>query len=144
MAAHKFILASQTEYFRHLFCDDITKDDQMQDSLETTVVVLEDVDYDSFNEILRFIYTGTYQLPTSKMSVNQSNACELLPNMSHDPVPGEGSLGKVSAYKVYKNQNAEREKSSKVRRSKDPNVVSPLRMLLELAGRFGVKQLKKR
>ena len=146
MAAHKFILASQSEYFRHMLCDDFTKNNHTQDSSQTTVIELEDVDYDSFSQILRFIYTGTYQVPASKVSVNKSINYERLP--VPDPASSTRPLGKGSAYKVYKNQNVEQEKGSKGSkgsngRSKDPDV-NPLRMLLELAGRFGIKQLKKR
>lgn len=140
VAAHKFILASQSEYFRHMLCDDLTKNNHTQDSSQTTVIELEDVDYDSFSQILRFIYTGTYQVPASKVSVNKSSNYERL--SVPDPASSTRPLSKVSAYKVYKNQNVEQEKGSKGR-SKDPDV-NPLRTLLELAGRFGVKQLKKR
>ena len=141
IAAHKFILASQSEYFRHEFCPDSTKHDAMRDSLQKDIVKLHDVDRESFGEILRFIYTGKCKVPAGK--VNRSENGEYAADQSCEPVSSSSPSGKASAYDVYKTQNEDRLKRSKVK-AKDPDFVSPFTTLLELSRRFGVRQLTKR
>ena len=139
---HKFVLASQSEYFRHEFCtDSATNHDAVRDSSQADVVKLHDVDSESFGEILRFIYTGKCKVPASKVNVNRSTNDECTPDQSCEQA--SSLSGKASAYNVYKTQNEERQKTSKLK-LKDPDFVSPLTKLLELSRRFGVRQLTKR
>ena len=141
IAAHKFVLASQSEYFRQEFCTDSTKHDAVRDSPQKDIVKLHNVDSESFAEILRFIYTGKCKVPTSK--VNRSENGEYTADQSCEQVSSSSPLGKASAYNVYKTQNEDRLKRSKVK-AKDPDFVSPFTTMLELSRRFGVRQLTKR
>ena len=141
IAAHKFVLASQSEYFRHEFCMDLTKQDTVRDSPQKDIVKLHDVDSESFAEILRFIYTGKCKIPASK--VNRSENGDYTTDQSCEQASSSNPSGKESAYNVYKTQNEERQKRSKVK-LKDHDFVSPFTTMLELSRRFGVRQLTKR
>jgi hypothetical protein len=71
ISAHRNILSCRSEYFRALLSNDFIEKTQKEP------IVLTDIDYETFTEILRFIYTSTYH---SNPSYDLSLRCMIYAN----------------------------------------------------------------
>ncbi|XP_075058792.1 inhibitor of Bruton tyrosine kinase [Mixophyes fleayi] len=161
--AHKYILAMKTDFFRRLFFSGDNNQIDFpdlyhngEDSAGCDVFVIEKVAPGLFTYILQFIYTDTCDMlvyghkpraiQKEKLEENKDNLISDFQKISFN----EDVKGKT-AYEVYRsNQNCadNEKKKNKTKPSKKSKYVSeetsPVKMLQNLAKRFGLSSLSAR
>ncbi|XP_018574334.1 inhibitor of Bruton tyrosine kinase [Anoplophora glabripennis] len=130
--AHRYIISTKSPYFEELFCQS-----------KEEVITLNDVHDAIFEQFLLYIYTGCCDL-TSCGELKS----EVLRNMhqNHSDLVENSKLQEneaqitsdMSAYEYY--QNTKHEQKIKLLNSSQ-NLKNPIRMLQELAKRYGCKEL---
>ncbi|XP_073482960.1 inhibitor of Bruton tyrosine kinase [Aquarana catesbeiana] len=162
-SAHKYILAMKCDYFRKLFCSgDSNLADfpelyhNGEDSAGCDQFVLEKVPPVLFTYILQFVYTDTCDMlvhghksrfiPKENIEQHQDTIISDFQKICfHEDVKGK------SAYQVYKNSQICTDSDKKKGKTKPPKKSkyvneenSPVKMLQNLAKRFGLSNLSSR
>ncbi|XP_063772958.1 inhibitor of Bruton tyrosine kinase isoform X2 [Pseudophryne corroboree] len=161
--AHKYILAMKCDFFRRLFFSGDSNQIDFpdlyhngEDAAGCDVFVIEKIPPGLFTYILQFVYTDTCDMlvqghkpraiQNEKIEENKDNIISDFQKISFN----EDMKGK-SAYEVYRNSEicADNEKKKgKSKPSKKPKYVSeetsPVKMLQNLAKRFGLSNLSSR
>lgn len=156
--AHKYILAVRSDFFQKLFLSDGTTSDftdvyrKDEDSAGCHLFVVEKVHPDLFEYLLQFIYTDTCDFLTHgfkpRINLNKKPEeyqgtvnCHLNKKISHED-------NQKSAFEVYKSNQAHSERQkSKSRSSKKVKSLGeddPVRMLQNVAKKFGFSNLSSR
>lgn len=140
IAAHKYILAHRSDYFKKLFLQsDIGAASEF---LNHQVIDIADVNEELFSQLVRFIYTDdcdllhigeTYSLPKDILDVDKEDDFSDFIMVS--------SSKKMSAYEVKQKKRWKCAEGGKVEKRSGTN---PVKMLQEMAETFGVHALKKR
>ncbi|XP_068137640.1 inhibitor of Bruton tyrosine kinase isoform X2 [Hyperolius riggenbachi] len=160
--AHKYIMAMKCDFFRHLFSGDSNQADfpelyhNGEDSAGCDLYVIEKVPPGLFAYILQFIYTDSCDMLVhghkpryvhkEKIEENQDTIISDLQKISfHEDVKGK------SAYEVYRNSQIRADNDKKKGKTKLPKKskyvseeASPVKMLQNLAKRFGLSTLSSR
>lgn len=142
MPAHRYVLASRSEYFRQVFAG---ADPEVRPQLLEVKVSSEQL----FMQLLTFLYTDSCDLlqPGTKVKVRREQGEEVALLKSRDNIPPKSvskvkkksSPGKRSAYQVYQ-ENKEGGEEGEGRADKPAQ--DPVSMLAAMATEFGVKSLK--
>ncbi|XP_078617531.1 inhibitor of Bruton tyrosine kinase-like [Branchiostoma floridae x Branchiostoma japonicum] len=165
--AHKFILASRSDYFRKLFLSDNMEGSDSNNSevlkVNKEVVKVEKVNHHIFLNLLQFIYSDTCDLltqgykPKFKIKVEGSEGkgggdTGMLNGVKNGEF-GDFSLDDIahqSAFSVYsqgKKSQKQKNKPSKEAKSNqqaEDDSSNPVKVLQNTAKRFGVQNLAKR
>eukprot|EP00058_Branchiostoma_floridae_P018798 XP_002604287.1 hypothetical protein BRAFLDRAFT_59895 [Branchiostoma floridae] len=165
--AHKFILASRSDYFRKLFLSDNLEGSDSNNSevlkVNKEVVKVEKVNHHIFLNLLQFIYSDTCDLltqgykPKFKIKVEGSEGkgggdTGMLNGVKNGEF-GEFSLDDIahqSAFSVYsqgKKSQKQKNKPSKEAKSNqqaEDDSSNPIKVLQNTAKRFGVQNLAKK
>ncbi|XP_060061411.1 inhibitor of Bruton tyrosine kinase isoform X1 [Erinaceus europaeus] len=157
--AHKYILAVRSDFFQKLFLSNSTVDftdvyRKDEDSVGCQLFVVEKVHPDMFEYLLQFIYTDTCDFLTHGFK----------PRLNFNRIPEESQgtsnsylnkmnfheVNQKSAFEVYKSNQehtvSERQKSKPKSSKKGKNVGEddPVRMLQNVAKKFGFSNLSSR
>ncbi|KAK3580483.1 hypothetical protein CHS0354_001084 [Potamilus streckersoni] len=146
--AHRFILQSRSAYFNNLFQKDAYNEK------ETANVTLSDVHPQIFEQALLYMYTDSCELLNigSKFEMKDTeNEAEEMFHMDLDdldsvlPVPDSSKSGKkISAFEVHQKKKTKNKDCQKENGKHNANFKSPVKMLQEVAKRFGIKGLSKK
>ncbi|XP_019507453.1 PREDICTED: inhibitor of Bruton tyrosine kinase [Hipposideros armiger] len=158
--AHKYILAVRSDFFQKLFLSDGTSLDftdvyqKDEDSAGCHLFVVEKVHPDLFEYLLQFIYTDTCDFLTHgfKPRINSNKKPEEYESTpdSHLKKMNSHEDNQKSAFEVYKSNQAQtisEKQKSKPKSSKKVKSVGeddPVRMLQNLARKFGFSNLSSR
>ena len=150
--AHQYILAYRSEYFRKLF----TENKEVSAPAEKPKITIENVKYDMFIEMMKYIYTdtcGVLEIGT-EVYVDGDGQEHRIEKDKKIPEPifelRDGK--KQAACEVYdkkrkrKSGKGEKKETQKTASSR-PNELrskNPVALLRQMALRFGVKNLSKR
>lgn len=151
--AHRYILACRSEYFRKIFTTK-SEDLALLPGMTPTISI-DNTNFEIFTQMLKFIYTDTCDLLTiggtfklsSKNGVKQGTS--LLPDENGDVIEIEVNR-KISAFEVYEKKRKKKGgKKTEDGAQKKDNVdqkpsQNPVRLLMDMAKKFGVKNLVKR
>ncbi|XP_013381620.1 inhibitor of Bruton tyrosine kinase-like [Lingula anatina] len=140
---HKFILASRSDYFRKIFLSE-------QENDVPPTVHIEDVDFELFMHLLKFIYTddcdllkigNSFQLQTAH---DQENVAVEDTNFNSGFIQVPNSKKKISAYEMREKKKGKDKEKGKKDPPVDGSGNNPVKQLHELAKRFGVHTLMKK
>lgn len=126
--AHRYIISTKSPYFEELF---------YQNNEE--VISLNDVHDVIFEQFLLYIYTGSCDLTKCGELKNSAlrNLCQKHSDLVENDTFQESEAqvtSDISAYEHYK-------KTKQAQKSKPVNIKNPIRMLQDLAKRYGCKEL---
>ncbi|XP_067126093.1 inhibitor of Bruton tyrosine kinase [Centruroides vittatus] len=128
--AHKYILASQSEYFRKLFISEEITNGILQ------TMSIDDVTSDTFEQILQFTYTDECDYLKEGKEIHKKNP---LPCNSNNKDIAKNEIG-ISAYEVAQRKNKKRCKENKNKAI----IENPLIDLQDASKKFGLVHLSKR
>ncbi|XP_037699224.1 inhibitor of Bruton tyrosine kinase isoform X2 [Choloepus didactylus] len=160
-AAHKYILAVRSVFFQKLFISDGTTLDftdiyrKNEDSAGCHLFVVEKVHPDLFEYLLQFIYTDTCDFLTDgyKPRINFNKKPEDYqdtPNSHLARMSFHEDNNQKSAFEVYKSNQAptinesQKSKSKSSKKGKSVKEDDPIRMLQNVAKKFGFSNLSSR
>lgn len=138
--AHKYILLSRCDYFHKL----LAESKKMEDD-DTSVITVQGTHPDIFDQLVKFIYTDTCDLLTpgakfelSKISVENGAEDDFLGKVMDTAVIT--SPHTTSAFEVLKKKKGHAGKKDE----KQVKSTNPVKMLQDLAKKYGIKGLPKR
>ncbi|XP_076077944.1 inhibitor of Bruton tyrosine kinase-like [Mytilus galloprovincialis] len=138
--AHKYILLSRCDYFHRL----LAESKKMEDD-DTSVITVQGTHPDIFDQLVKFIYTDTCDLLTpgakfelSKISVENGAEDDFLGKVMDTAVIT--SPHTTSAFEVLKKKKGHAGKKDE----KQVKSTNPVKMLQDLAKKYGIKGLPKR
>ena len=158
--AHKYILAVRSDFFQKLFLSDGTALDftdvyrKDEDSAGCHLFVVEKVHPDLFEYLLQFIYTDTCDFLTHgfKPRLNLNRKPEGYPGTPncHSNKMNSHEDNQKSAFEVYKSNQAhtisekQKSKSKSSKKVKSVGEDDPVKMLQNVAKKFGFSNLSSR
>ncbi|CAC5394250.1 unnamed protein product [Mytilus coruscus] len=138
--AHRYILVSRCDYFHKLLAESKKKEDD-----DTSVITVQDIHPDIFDQLVKFIYTDTCDLLTpgakfelSKISVENGAEDNFLGKVMDTAVIS--SPHTTSAFEALKKKKGHAGKKDE----KQVKSTNPVKMLQDLAKKYGIKGLPKR
>lgn len=158
--AHKYILAVCSDFFQKLFLSDVTTSEftdvyqKDEDSAGCPLFVVEKVHPELFEYLLQFIYTDTCDFlthgfkPRIPLSRKPEEYQDTL-NSHMNKMNCHEDDNQKTAFEVYKSNQAhtisERQKSKpKSKKGKSTGEDDPVRMLQNVAKKFGLSNLSSR
>ncbi|XP_006873335.1 PREDICTED: inhibitor of Bruton tyrosine kinase isoform X2 [Chrysochloris asiatica] len=159
--AHKYILAVRSDFFQKLFISDATALDltdvyrKEEDSAGCHLFVVEKVHPDLFEYLLQFIYTDTCDFFTQgykpRIYLNQkTEEYQSTPDSHLNKINCQEDNNQKSAFEVYKSNEVQtinerqKRKSKTSKKGKSVGEDDPVRMLQNVAKKFGFNNLSSR
>ena len=149
IAAHKFILASRSDFFSKCFAQ---PDAASSDPAEPVVIDTKQTNVKLFKQLLTFIYSDSCDLLTPKLRVDGTDMCLSVERTvrSENPPPANSTVDVIdgqSAHEVFKQNKKKAAKGKSDSRDTTKLVkqtLNPVESLTELASRFEVNSLSQR
>ncbi|CAH1798653.1 unnamed protein product [Owenia fusiformis] len=142
--AHKFILASRSEYFKKLFT---SKTEEFLTDAKTALT-LENTSLDIFLQLLTFLYTDNCDLltPGAIVTIAKQTHSNEKSNKAQpvEDIPRSKNGKPISAHQYNQKLKKFSQKDGKVEEINKSKSSNPTKLLQEMAKRFGVKSLVKR
>lgn len=135
--AHKYILVARCDYFRKLLAESKKLDEKIP------IVTIQDIHPEIFDQLFKFIYTDTCDLLTvgAKFElVKHSVESEIQESCFDKMSENVTSPHKISAFEALKKKN----ESPVKKEEKSTKSLNPVKMLQDVAKRYGIKGLPKR
>lgn len=136
--AHKYILVSRCDYFHKLLAESKKRQDE-----ETPTITIQGIHPDIFDQLLKFIYTDTCDILTVGAKFELSKYYQEAENDEDlfDKMPETiSSPHKISAFEAVKKKRG----SAGKKEEKSTKSSNPVKMLQDLARKYGIKGLPKR